>query len=166
MVLGKPFAKQYKITYGKEEGTIMFKKNDEKVTFKMPHKMKRFKDIEDLNTDSILPFFIASKGHEEKEKVMLDEETFGKHFEEKHMTWAQFEKKIDKDTTLGLSVREDGIRICCDAVNSEGRRRHFIGECLKSKENKAFIGAAWSDREEGVEPQKDAKCLMAINSQE
>ncbi|GJZ17487.1 hypothetical protein Tco_0553610 [Tanacetum coccineum] len=96
-------------------------KNDEKVTFKMPHKMKRFKDIEDLNTDSILPFFIASKGHEEKEKV----------------------------TAI--------------AGEYEG---HFIGECLNPKENKAFVGAAWSDSEEGVEPQKDAKCLMAINSQE
>ncbi|GKE63209.1 hypothetical protein Tco_1513576, partial [Tanacetum coccineum] len=49
---------------------------------------------------------------------------FGKHLEEKHMTWAQFGKKRDKDTTLGLLVRGDGVRICCDAVSSEGRRRH------------------------------------------
>ncbi|GJX62457.1 hypothetical protein Tco_0295357 [Tanacetum coccineum] len=46
----------------------MFEKNDEKVTFKMPHKMKRFKDIEDLNTNNIPPFSIASKGDKEKGK--------------------------------------------------------------------------------------------------
>ncbi|GJU18887.1 hypothetical protein Tco_1146853 [Tanacetum coccineum] len=66
MVLGKPFVKQSKLTYDKEEGTIMLEKNDERVTFKMPHKMKRFKDIEDLNTDNIPPFFVSSKGDEEK----------------------------------------------------------------------------------------------------
>ncbi|GJX41820.1 hypothetical protein Tco_0256810, partial [Tanacetum coccineum] len=75
MVLGKSFAKQSKLTYDKEERTltydkeertVMFEKNDERVTFKMPHKMKFFKDIEDLNIDNIPPFFVASKGDEEK----------------------------------------------------------------------------------------------------
>ncbi|GJW06532.1 protein kinase-like domain, concanavalin A-like lectin/glucanase domain protein [Tanacetum coccineum] len=68
MVLGKPFVKQFTLTYDKEEGTVMFEKNDERVTFKMPHKIKRFKDMEDLNTDNIPPFFVASKGDEEKEE--------------------------------------------------------------------------------------------------
>nr|GEY30667.1 hypothetical protein [Tanacetum cinerariifolium] len=36
------------------------------MTFKIPHKMERFKDIEDLNTDNIPPFFVASEGDEEK----------------------------------------------------------------------------------------------------
>ncbi|GJT54976.1 hypothetical protein Tco_0990030 [Tanacetum coccineum] len=66
MDLGKYFVKQSKLTYDKEEGSIMFEKNDERVTFKMPHKVKRFKDIEDLNTNNIPPFFIASKRDEEK----------------------------------------------------------------------------------------------------
>ncbi|GJT31528.1 zf-CCHC domain-containing protein [Tanacetum coccineum] len=34
------------------------------------------------------------------------------------------------------------------------------------KENKAFGGGAWSDSEHDNEPQKDATCLMAIDSQE
>ncbi|GJW79381.1 hypothetical protein Tco_0141063 [Tanacetum coccineum] len=50
---------------------------------------------------------------------------FGKHLEEKHVTWARFGKKLDKDTTLGLSVHEDGIGVCCDAIKSEGRRCHY-----------------------------------------
>nr|GEU44884.1 retrovirus-related Pol polyprotein from transposon TNT 1-94 [Tanacetum cinerariifolium] len=66
MVLGKLFVKQSKLTYDKEEGTVMFEKNDERVTCKMPYKLKRFKDMEDLNTDNIPPFFVASKGDEEK----------------------------------------------------------------------------------------------------
>ncbi|GKG13658.1 hypothetical protein Tco_0350618, partial [Tanacetum coccineum] len=43
---------------------------------------------------------------------------------------------------------------------------HFIGEFPKPKENKAFIGRAQSDSEDGDEPQNDATCLMAIDSQE
>nr|GEU55648.1 zf-CCHC domain-containing protein/UBN2 domain-containing protein [Tanacetum cinerariifolium] len=43
---------------------------------------------------------------------------------------------------------------------------HFIGECPKPKENKAFVGGAWSDSEDNDEPLKDAICLMEINSQE
>ncbi|GKB74310.1 hypothetical protein Tco_0935722 [Tanacetum coccineum] len=29
---------------------------------------------------------------------------------------------------------------------------HFISECLKPKENKAFVGRAWSDSEDGSKP--------------
>ncbi|GJX54365.1 hypothetical protein Tco_0282734 [Tanacetum coccineum] len=42
---------------------------------------------------------------------------------------------------------------------------HFASEYRKPKENKAFIGGAWSDSEEGDEHQNDATCLMAIDSQ-
>ncbi|GJZ39764.1 protein CHUP1, chloroplastic [Tanacetum coccineum] len=43
---------------------------------------------------------------------------------------------------------------------------HFISECLNPKENRAFVGRAWSDSEEDNEPQKDATYLMEIDSQE
>ncbi|GJX47150.1 hypothetical protein Tco_0272340 [Tanacetum coccineum] len=129
--LRKTVCKQSKLTYDKEEGTIMIEKNDESVTFKMPHKMEMFEDIEDLNTDNILPFFIASKGDEEKGESyvntkrmthypeclklgpeyerdkgiiktirFLNGKVFGKHWKGIHVTWAQLEKKRDKDTTL------------------------------------------------------------------
>nr|GEX25511.1 hypothetical protein [Tanacetum cinerariifolium] len=51
----------------------------------------------------------------------------------------------------------------CYNCREEG---HLIGECLKPKENKAFVGGAWSDRKDDNDPQKDATCLMAIDSQE
>ncbi|GJY23398.1 zf-CCHC domain-containing protein [Tanacetum coccineum] len=47
-----------------------------------------------------------------------------------------------------------------------GIEGHFARECRKPKENKAFIGGAWSDSEDGDEHQNDATCLMAIISQE
>nr|GEV14332.1 hypothetical protein [Tanacetum cinerariifolium] len=43
---------------------------------------------------------------------------------------------------------------------------HFASEFTKPKENKAFVGRAWSDSEDGDEAQNDATCLMAIDSQE
>ncbi|GJS07305.1 putative reverse transcriptase domain-containing protein [Tanacetum coccineum] len=33
-----------------------------------------------------------------------------------------------------------------------GEEGHFIGECPKPKENKAFVGGCWSDKEDGDEP--------------
>ncbi|GKA40597.1 retrovirus-related pol polyprotein from transposon TNT 1-94, partial [Tanacetum coccineum] len=47
-----------------------------------------------------------------------------------------------------------------------GIEGHFASECRKSKENKAFIGGAWSDNGDGDEQPNDATCLMAIDSQE
>ncbi|GKE38886.1 hypothetical protein Tco_1462291, partial [Tanacetum coccineum] len=60
MVLGKPFVKETGLVYNKEEGTVIFKKGNEKVIFKMPHKMERFKhiDFEEMKTDFIPPFVI------------------------------------------------------------------------------------------------------------
>ncbi|GJT13145.1 retrovirus-related pol polyprotein from transposon TNT 1-94 [Tanacetum coccineum] len=46
-----------------------------------------------------------------------------------------------------------------------GIEGHFASECRKLKENKDFMGEAWSDSEDGDEHQNDATCLMAIDSQ-
>ncbi|GJX99307.1 protein CHUP1, chloroplastic [Tanacetum coccineum] len=51
----------------------------------------------------------------------------------------------------------------CYNCEEEG---HFISECLKPQENKAFVGGAWNDSKEGNKPQNDSTCLMEINSQE
>ncbi|GJR32843.1 hypothetical protein Tco_1109075 [Tanacetum coccineum] len=41
MVLGKPFVKESRLVYDKDEGTVTFEKDNKKITFKMPHKMER-----------------------------------------------------------------------------------------------------------------------------
>ncbi|GKA13402.1 retrovirus-related pol polyprotein from transposon TNT 1-94 [Tanacetum coccineum] len=52
---------------------------------------------------------------------------------------------------------------------SKRKKREEIrakSECRKPKENKDFIGGAWSDSEDGDEQPNDATCLMDIDSQE
>ncbi|GJX70649.1 putative ribonuclease H-like domain-containing protein [Tanacetum coccineum] len=47
---------------------------------------------------------------------------------------------------------------------NSGEEGHFIGECPKPKENKAFVGGAWSDSEDDNELQNEVTCLMEIDS--
>ncbi|GJS98353.1 protein kinase-like domain, concanavalin A-like lectin/glucanase domain protein [Tanacetum coccineum] len=51
VVFGKPFARNTGLVYDQEEGTVTFEKDDEKITFKMPHKMETFNqiDFKDIN---------------------------------------------------------------------------------------------------------------------
>nr|GEU81886.1 hypothetical protein [Tanacetum cinerariifolium] len=68
--LGKPFVKEKGLVYNKEEGTVIFEKGKEKVIFKMPHKMKRFKhiDFEEMKADCIPPIVIEGN-HDDHEKT-------------------------------------------------------------------------------------------------
>ncbi|GKC40960.1 protein kinase-like domain, concanavalin A-like lectin/glucanase domain protein [Tanacetum coccineum] len=62
VVFGKPFARNTGLIYDQEKRTVTFKKDDEKITFKMPHMMETFNqiDFKDINTDSIPPFVLES----------------------------------------------------------------------------------------------------------
>ncbi|GKB00425.1 retrovirus-related pol polyprotein from transposon TNT 1-94 [Tanacetum coccineum] len=57
------------------------------------------------------------------------------------------------------SARQKGVCYNC------GVEGHFASKCTKPKENKVFVGRAWSDSEDGDEPQNDAIYLMEIDSQ-
>nr|GEX24954.1 DUF4219 domain-containing protein/UBN2 domain-containing protein [Tanacetum cinerariifolium] len=46
-----------------------------------------------------------------------------------------------------------------------GNKNHFVDDCQKVKEKKAFIGVAWSDSDNGDQIKKYATCLMAIGSE-
>ncbi|GKC13966.1 hypothetical protein Tco_1010748 [Tanacetum coccineum] len=54
----KPFVRKTGLVYDQNEGTIIFEKDDEKITFKMPYMMENFNhvDLKDLNTYLIPPF--------------------------------------------------------------------------------------------------------------
>ncbi|GKC09597.1 hypothetical protein Tco_1001207, partial [Tanacetum coccineum] len=58
VIFRKPFVKATGLIYDREEGTITFEKDKEKIMFKMPHKMEMFKHIDftDKRTDRI-PYF-------------------------------------------------------------------------------------------------------------
>ncbi|GJZ36610.1 hypothetical protein Tco_0582801 [Tanacetum coccineum] len=57
MVFRRPFIDETGLVYNEEEGTVMFEKDDKKITFKMPHTMKIFKQtrLMGLSIDSIPP---------------------------------------------------------------------------------------------------------------
>ncbi|GJW86396.1 protein kinase-like domain, concanavalin A-like lectin/glucanase domain protein [Tanacetum coccineum] len=50
MVFGRPFIEEIGLVYNKEEGSVMFKQDDEKITFKMPHTIKVIFDEEKLGS--------------------------------------------------------------------------------------------------------------------
>nr|GEU59595.1 MAK10-like protein [Tanacetum cinerariifolium] len=62
VVFRKPFVEETGLVYNKEEGTIVFEIDKEKIMFKMPHKMDMFKHIDftDISTDHIPPFIVES----------------------------------------------------------------------------------------------------------
>ncbi|GJR60999.1 hypothetical protein Tco_1503161 [Tanacetum coccineum] len=64
---------------------------------------------------------------------------------------------------LGTSARVIGLDGRIDLVMA---KINLVKACRKSKENKAFVGGAWSDSEDDDERQNDATYLMAIKSQE
>ncbi|GKE82493.1 protein kinase-like domain, concanavalin A-like lectin/glucanase domain protein [Tanacetum coccineum] len=68
IVFGKPFVRKTGLVYDPEVGTITFKKDNEKITFKMPHKMEAFNHMysKDVNTDSIPPFVLKNNNDRRK----------------------------------------------------------------------------------------------------
>ncbi|GJZ27736.1 hypothetical protein Tco_0572383 [Tanacetum coccineum] len=62
VVFGKPFVEATGLVYNKEEGTVVFERDKERIIFKMPHKIDMFKHIDftDRGTDTIPPFVIES----------------------------------------------------------------------------------------------------------
>ncbi|GJS49506.1 hypothetical protein Tco_0599627 [Tanacetum coccineum] len=68
MVLGRPFVKEIGFVYDKDEGTVTFEKEGEKIIFKMPHKMERFKHIDKdiLKTDNIPSFIMTGDDGNQK----------------------------------------------------------------------------------------------------
>ncbi|GKA88115.1 hypothetical protein Tco_0809879 [Tanacetum coccineum] len=62
VVFGKPFIEEIGLVYNKEEGTVVFETDKERITFKMPHKMDMFKHIDFIKrgTDCNPPFIIES----------------------------------------------------------------------------------------------------------
>ncbi|GJU74905.1 zf-CCHC domain-containing protein [Tanacetum coccineum] len=98
-----------------------------------------------------------------KEKVMS---IFLKANVTRGQTSSNSGKKHDKFGICKEKTKGGESSICERGCYNCGNKNHFIGDCLKSKRNKEFIEGAWSDNEDGNEPQNDATCLMDFDSQE
>ncbi|GKC04182.1 hypothetical protein Tco_0995792 [Tanacetum coccineum] len=62
VVFGKPFVEATGLVYNKEEGTVVFERDKEKIMFKIPYKIDIFKHIDfmDISTNRIPPFIVES----------------------------------------------------------------------------------------------------------
>ncbi|GJT89274.1 protein kinase-like domain, concanavalin A-like lectin/glucanase domain protein [Tanacetum coccineum] len=83
VVFGKPLARNTGLIYDWEEGTVTFEKDDEKITFKMPHKIEVSNriDFKDINTDFISPFVLGSNVNRRK-TYYSDSLTLGPEYRE------------------------------------------------------------------------------------
>ncbi|GJT57494.1 hypothetical protein Tco_0992548 [Tanacetum coccineum] len=83
VVFRKPFARNNVLVYDQEEGTVTFKKDNEKITFKMPHKMEVFNRIyfKDINTDSI-PSVVLGSNDDHGKTYYSDSLTLGPEYRE------------------------------------------------------------------------------------
>nr|GEW40941.1 UBN2 domain-containing protein [Tanacetum cinerariifolium] len=70
MVLGKPFVEKSKLVYDQEDGTMLFEKYGDKVTYKMPHRMDRWKDEDCMEFDNIPSFYVAARKIRKKEMII------------------------------------------------------------------------------------------------
>ncbi|GJU35608.1 hypothetical protein Tco_1183962 [Tanacetum coccineum] len=63
VVFRKPFMEATGLFYNKEEGTVVFERDKERIIFKMPHKIDMFKHVDfmDRGTNSIPPFVKESE---------------------------------------------------------------------------------------------------------
>ncbi|GJS86279.1 protein kinase-like domain, concanavalin A-like lectin/glucanase domain protein [Tanacetum coccineum] len=83
IVFGKPFARNIGLAYDQKEGTVTFEKDDEKITFKMPHKMEVSNciDFKDINTNSI-PSFVLGSNDDRGKTYYSDSVTLGPEYRE------------------------------------------------------------------------------------
>ncbi|GKE14300.1 protein kinase-like domain, concanavalin A-like lectin/glucanase domain protein [Tanacetum coccineum] len=101
VVFGKPFARNTSLVYDREEGTVTFEKDDEKITFKMPHKMEAFNhiDFKDVNTDSIPPFVLENNNDRGK-TYYSDSLTLGPEYKEDEIISKEIQHLMKLETLL------------------------------------------------------------------
>ncbi|GJU49228.1 hypothetical protein Tco_1218783 [Tanacetum coccineum] len=81
LVFGKPFVIETGLVYDQEEGTVVFQKNNEKITYKIPHKTEMFNhiDFKDVDTNSTQPFVLKNNDNHGK-PYYSDSRTLGPEY--------------------------------------------------------------------------------------
>ncbi|GKF01486.1 hypothetical protein Tco_0028409 [Tanacetum coccineum] len=96
VVFGKPFVEATGLVYDREEGTIMFEKDKDKIVLKMPHKMEMFKHIDftDIKTDLIPHFVIKSDDDSSKKTHYSDSLDLGPEYKHDENVWRAIQSLI------------------------------------------------------------------------
>ncbi|GKB08683.1 hypothetical protein Tco_0836995 [Tanacetum coccineum] len=143
VVFGKPFIRTNGLVYDKEKGTIMFEMNNEKITFKMPHKMERFShiDFEGIKTDSIPPFVLENDNDHEKtyysDSLILRPEYKQDESVSKEIQHLMKLKSRTKDEG-GVTLNEDILKITVLTTNTPypSRKIRRICACTHQRPRK------------------------------
>nr|GEX51618.1 protein kinase-like domain, concanavalin A-like lectin/glucanase domain protein [Tanacetum cinerariifolium] len=82
VVFGKPFVEKTRLIYDNKEGTIAFEDNNDKLIFKMPHKMEMFKNVDftGVSTDRIPPFIIGGNDDDNEKPHYSDSLNLGPEY--------------------------------------------------------------------------------------
>ncbi|GKB01778.1 hypothetical protein Tco_0829822, partial [Tanacetum coccineum] len=112
----QPSGHGHVMAFDEKEGMVTFEKDDEKITFKMPHKMEASNriDFKDINTDSILPFVLGSNDDRGK-TYYSDSLTLGPEYREEesirkeihHLMKLEREAKRHKEEVTKTHLLED-----------------------------------------------------------
>jgi hypothetical protein len=92
VVLGKPFVKESKLKYDRLEGTVQFSNETNKITYRMPNKMKDFCYVPKLERDNISA--IEDINEEDKKEGM-------------NFVWEKRSRYYKNCLTLGPKYRVD-----------------------------------------------------------
>ncbi|GJS93874.1 hypothetical protein Tco_0800842 [Tanacetum coccineum] len=145
VVFGKPFAWNTGLIYDQEEGTVTLEKDDEKITFKMPHKMETFNqiDFKDINTDFVPPFVL--KGNDDRGKTYYsDSLTLGPEYRE--------------DESIRKEIR--------NLMKLEREANRHKGEVMKRISEKRIKNEAKNDKtEHGMEKREKTKSNRSQSQQ-
>ncbi|GKD44184.1 hypothetical protein Tco_1268829 [Tanacetum coccineum] len=106
----------------------------------------------------------ASSSDSEDEEYAMTVRDFKKFFRRR----GKFIRQPHNDKKAFLKVKEDNKGKVDRKCFKCGDPNHFISDHLKHSYNdqKAFVGGAWSDNDEGEDLKKDEICLMAHDSNE
>nr|GEV18066.1 putative reverse transcriptase domain-containing protein [Tanacetum cinerariifolium] len=83
VVFGKPFVRETGLVYDQEKGMVVYKKDNEKITFKMPNKTEKFNhiDFKDVDTSSI-PLFVLDNNDNHRKTSYSDSLILGPEYKE------------------------------------------------------------------------------------
>ncbi|GJS39363.1 hypothetical protein Tco_0564406 [Tanacetum coccineum] len=100
IIFGKPFVEATGLVYDKEEGTNTFEKDEEKIMFRMPHKMEMLYLMR-RSLEVLRKFHWMILGGQFNQFLAL-----GWLLEEIHVTWAHLEKKRARLRTYTKSLKD------------------------------------------------------------